>query len=74
MNRFSLMAEVIILFYIKTEEIGRLKRQINTPRKYCSYISCMTILFYTQGNLWQTIKYSLKKTLKIEKCTKFNHL
>lgn len=51
MNRFSLMAEVIILFYIKTEEIGRLKRQINTPRKYCSYISYMTFILHSGKSL-----------------------
>ena len=64
MNRFSLMAGVIILFYIKTEETGRLKRQINTPRKYCSYINCMTILFYTQENLFADYKIQFEKDFK----------
>ena len=58
MNRFNLMAEVIVLFYINTEQIEKLKRQINTTRKSYTYVNYMTFILNSK-KLFQTIKYKV---------------
>ena len=58
MNRFNLMAEVIVLFYINTEQIKKLKRQINTTKKSYTYVNYMTFILHSK-KLFQTIKYKV---------------
>lgn len=48
MNRFNLMAEVIVLFYINTEQIEKLKRQINTTKKSYTYVNYMTFILHSK--------------------------